>query len=635
MVAVTGRVFSVGDVPRARRIKSQGNLIYLSLLKVVVVSWRWVGIGEESGLYRVGAASGGYRRSGWPNFGSPYKLMWIDGWWGCLRFLLQDIWVLVGAGWTEMFDVVDRWSDDIVVEAQQQWWGGRAEQPLVWAGRRNGCLLGRWRVPCIGKWSQSPSDSYVSTLGRWRVSCLVKWSLPPSGRVKLSVAGKSGGNIMGKLCYVQLCFFVIEQCSKTRSTRPSTRRVLGTRLVTVAILAYSVPLVGQQKIGRVLGPTRSTHRSPSPRRLALPALFSRPVRLLSPSPPSSVAQSASSRLAGSPSPPSSLAQSASSRPPRPLLSPSPPPLAQSALFCRPVRLLSPSSLFLTFWFGLVGKGVLVVETPSKFDPRCQHASFGLRSINSRVEIHTGITEMGEAVKVVVPESVLKKRKREDEWALAKKQALEAAKKKNAANRKLIYNKAKQYTKEYADKDNELVCLKREARLKGGFYVEPESKLLFIIRIRGINAIDPKTKKILQLLRLRQVFNGVFLKVNKATLNMLHRVEPYVTYGYPNLKSVKELIYKRGYGKLNKQRIALTDNSVVEQGLGKHGIICTEDLIHEILTVGPHFKEANNFLWPFKLKAPLGGLKKKRNHYVEGGDAGNRENYINELIRRMN
>ncbi|KAF3510089.1 hypothetical protein F2Q69_00002246 [Brassica cretica] len=61
----------------------------------------------------------------------------------------------------------------------------------------------------------------------------------------------------------------------------------------------------------------------------------------------------------------------------------------------------------------------------------------------------------------------------------------------------------------------------------------------------------------------------------------------------------------------------------------------EDLIHEIMTVGPHFKEANNFLWPFQLKAPLGGLKKKMNHYVEGGDAGNRENFINELVRRMN
>ncbi|XP_068326321.1 large ribosomal subunit protein uL30y-like [Pyrus communis] len=245
--------------------------------------------------------------------------------------------------------------------------------------------------------------------------------------------------------------------------------------------------------------------------------------------------------------------------------------------------------------------------------------------------------MAEEVKAapVVPESVLKKRKREEQWALAKKQDLESAKKKSSENRKLIYNRAKQYAKEYDEEQKELIRLKREAKLKGGFHVNPEAKLLFIIRIRGINAIDPKTKKILQLLRLRQVFNGVFLKVNKATLNMLHRVEPYVTYGYPNLKSVKELIYKRGYGKLNKQRTALTDNSIVEQALGKFGIICVEDLIHEILTVGPHFKEANNFLWPFKLKAPLGGLKKKRNHYVEGGDAGNREDYINELIRRMN
>jgi hypothetical protein len=29
----------------------------------------------------------------------------------------------------------------------------------------------------------------------------------------------------------------------------------------------------------------------------------------------------------------------------------------------------------------------------------------------------------------------------------------------------------------------------------------------------------------------QIFNGVFMKVNKATINMLRRVEPYVTYGY--------------------------------------------------------------------------------------------------------
>ena len=49
---------------------------------------------------------------------------------------------------------------------------------------------------------------------------------------------------------------------------------------------------------------------------------------------------------------------------------------------------------------------------------------------------------------VVPESVLKKQKRAEEWALAKTQQTEELKKKNAANRKLIFNRAKQYTKEY-------------------------------------------------------------------------------------------------------------------------------------------------------------------------------------------
>ena len=37
---------------------------------------------------------------------------------------------------------------------------------------------------------------------------------------------------------------------------------------------------------------------------------------------------------------------------------------------------------------------------------------------------------------------------------------------------------------------------------------------------------------------------MFVKINKATINMLRRVEPYIAYGYPNLKSVRELVYKR-------------------------------------------------------------------------------------------
>jgi len=59
--------------------------------------------------------------------------------------------------------------------------------------------------------------------------------------------------------------------------------------------------------------------------------------------------------------------------------------------------------------------------------------------------------MGEEVKSVVPESVLKKQNREEQWALAKTQESEAAKKKGDENRKLIYSRAKQYSQEYEDK----------------------------------------------------------------------------------------------------------------------------------------------------------------------------------------
>merc|ERR1712232_1478173 len=106
--------------------------------------------------------------------------------------------------------------------------------------------------------------------------------------------------------------------------------------------------------------------------------------------------------------------------------------------------------------------------------------------------------------------------------------------------------------------------------------------------------------------------GVFVKLNKATINMIRIIEPYIAWGYPNLKTTRDLVYKRGYGKVNGSRIPLSDNATIEGALGELGIICVEDLIHEIVTVGPNFKQVTNFLWPFKLNNPTGGWKKKTN-----------------------
>ncbi|CAI5476808.1 unnamed protein product [Closterium sp. Yama58-4] len=198
--------------------------------------------------------------------------------------------------------------------------------------------------------------------------------------------------------------------------------------------------------------------------------------------------------------------------------------------------------------------------------------------------------------------------------------------------------------------------------------------------------------------------------------MLQLVEPYVTFGFPDLSSVRALIIKRGVARIRHQdevdegdegeegeeggdeeeegdeedegeeggegetkeskprkggaaqgaggsgamtvvpkkpeamvgwtgpvnpeeeakgwrRVPLTDNAIVEHALGSTGIICIEDLIHEIATVGPHFLQVTGFLWPFRLAAPRGKFS-KAGWFNKGGEAGNRGVEINELIRQM-
>jgi len=246
------------------------------------------------------------------------------------------------------------------------------------------------------------------------------------------------------------------------------------------------------------------------------------------------------------------------------------------------------------------------------------------------------TTVPTAEQVLVPESLLKKRKTLEK-AAAERAASDEIKRKNArAKRRQIFKRADKFVREYRTKERDEIRLRRQAKAAGNYYVPAQPKLVFVIRIKGINKMAPKPRKVLQLLRLLQINNGVFVRLTSATEQMLQLVEPYVAYGEPNLKSVRELIYKRGYAKVNKQRIPLSDNAIIEKALGSLDIISVEDLIHEIFTVGPHFKAANNFLWPFKLSNPNGGWHtRKFRHFVEGGDAGDRETKINNLIRQMN
>lgn len=72
-----------------------------------------------------------------------------------------------------------------------------------------------------------------------------------------------------------------------------------------------------------------------------------------------------------------------------------------------------------------------------------------------------------------------------------------------------------------------------------------------------------------------------------------------------------------------------------QALGQNGILCLEDVVTEIANVGPHFKEVTSFLCPFALTKPEKALQGKKKRFLDGGDSGNREDHINELVSKMN
>jgi len=224
---------------------------------------------------------------------------------------------------------------------------------------------------------------------------------------------------------------------------------------------------------------------------------------------------------------------------------------------------------------------------------------------------------------------------EKKETVEKKDACCAEKKEESTEKKAEYLKrGEKYYKEATNKAAQVVAEKRKARASGAYFVPDEPKVYLVVRIRGINNLSPVVRKILQLLRLRQLHNATFVRVSKATTNMLRKVEPFITYGYPSQKLISQLIYKRGFAKVNGQRVPLANNEIIEQSLGKQGLISMEDLVHEITTCGPHFKAANNFLWPFKLTSPRKGYTAKRHPYHNSGDWGNRETEINELVQRM-
>jgi len=163
----------------------------------------------------------------------------------------------------------------------------------------------------------------------------------------------------------------------------------------------------------------------------------------------------------------------------------------------------------------------------------------------------------------------------------------------------------------------------------------ESKMVFVVRIRDDVGVSPKVRRNLQRLGLQKQYEGIFMKYTPIVRRQLHLMDPWIVYGPLSKGMISDLINRRGHGRVNGDRTPLTDNTIIEEALGAaSGIICVEDLVHELHSGGEQFKEASGFLWPFSLSAPKTRFETQKLDDKEGKIYGDRGEEIEKLVKQM-
>eukprot|EP00181_Compsopogon_caeruleus_P001865 CAMPEP_0184681998 /NCGR_PEP_ID=MMETSP0312-20130426/5267_1 /TAXON_ID=31354 /ORGANISM="Compsopogon coeruleus, Strain SAG 36.94" /LENGTH=259 /DNA_ID=CAMNT_0027133215 /DNA_START=55 /DNA_END=834 /DNA_ORIENTATION=- len=203
-------------------------------------------------------------------------------------------------------------------------------------------------------------------------------------------------------------------------------------------------------------------------------------------------------------------------------------------------------------------------------------------------------------------------------------------------------KAEQFVLDYRNKERFSRKAMRGRRSQKKIQIPRRSRVLLVIRIRGGRNEPGIIRKALKSLGVgQQSLSAVIVPATEESVRLLREAETFVTWGTPTLKVVKDLIYKRGFCKFGAtdelKRVPITDNRTIEDNLGHHGIICTEDIIDELFRCGEAFSDVRSVLLPFELNRPKDAELSKTlrvTPYKDGGVYGDRGDQINSFVEQL-
>ncbi|XP_037588299.1 60S ribosomal protein L7-like 1 [Cebus imitator] len=236
---------------------------------------------------------------------------------------------------------------------------------------------------------------------------------------------------------------------------------------------------------------------------------------------------------------------------------------------------------------------------------------------------------------LVPENLLKKRKAYQALKATQAKQVLLAKKEQRKGKGPRFKRLESFLHDSWRQTRDKVRVRRLEVKPRALELPDKHSLAFVVRIERIDGVSLLVQRTIARLHLKKIFSGVFVKVTPQNLKMLRIVEPYMTRGFPNLKSVREPILKHGQARVKNKTIPLTDNTVIGEHLGKFGVICLEDLIHEIAFLRKHFQEISCFLRPFHLSVASHPAKNRVGFLKEMGTPGYWGEHINQLIHQLN
>eukprot|EP00523_Entomoneis_sp_CCMP467_P018894 CAMPEP_0168814546 /NCGR_PEP_ID=MMETSP0726-20121227/5734_1 /TAXON_ID=265536 /ORGANISM="Amphiprora sp., Strain CCMP467" /LENGTH=292 /DNA_ID=CAMNT_0008866719 /DNA_START=22 /DNA_END=900 /DNA_ORIENTATION=+ len=239
----------------------------------------------------------------------------------------------------------------------------------------------------------------------------------------------------------------------------------------------------------------------------------------------------------------------------------------------------------------------------------------------------------KAVYVVKPETFISRSRSRLNHAIRYKRVLKKGMQKRASNKPIMATKEIEDPNNSNNKDDAAAAVTKvqyQANSVG------TKHCVFVIRVRDSVGLPRRILRILDSLRLKKNHDAVFVNYDDKMRRKLHCIEPWVIYGVPSKAVVTDLISRRGFGTVDgNQRVPLSDNVTIENALGeKHGLICVEDLVHEVYNVGPAFEPATQFLWPFVLADSKTRFQRKTLRLKDGKEYGDQGEAIDQFIKEV-